>query len=168
MPMLPYAITNTSEIKSSGGLPLIPEGDYRMRILFSEAKKTKSGNGEFFEIKMVIDEGQYKDTEFTERLNVDNPNQQAVEIAFATLARMAEAVGRTNLSSTEELHNIPFIGSVKTEKGKPYIKDGVEKQGNDYSVVKAYKPLPSVGLPNQQQTQSTQPQTQQAAPWARK
>jgi hypothetical protein len=124
---------------SGGGVVLIPPGKYNAVIVNSELKPTSKGDGHFLALTVVITQGPHANTEFVERLNIINPNQTAVEIAYKTLARIAEAVGMdTTPSDSVQLHNKPLIIEVETEAGKPYTKDGVERQGKDKSFIKRY------------------------------
>lgn len=138
---------NVSDLPDTGGnIVLIPPGDYQAVIIKSELKPTKDNTGQFLALTVVITQGQFQNTEFTERLNIINQNAQAVEIAYKTLARISEAVGMsTTPSDSVQLHNKPLIVTVETEVGKPYTKDGVERQGKDKSIIKKYKSVPGVG-----------------------
>jgi hypothetical protein len=141
-------VYNTADLPDTGGnLVLIPPGDYQAVIVKSEMKPTKDSTGQFLALTVIITQGQFQNTEFIERLNIVNQNAQAVEIAYKTLARISEAVGMAQTpSDSNQLHNKPMIVVVETEVGKPYTKDGVERQGKDKSVIKKYKPLPAVGV----------------------
>jgi hypothetical protein len=127
----------------TGGLPLIPDGLYKAVIIDSELKATKAGTGQYLALKIVLTEGQYANTEFTERLNIINPNTVAVEIAYKTLANICKALGmaQTPQDSTQ-IHNKPFLLETKTKKGEPWTDDkGELREGNDSSEIKGYKPI---------------------------
>lgn len=139
----------TADLPDTGGKTVhIPEGQYQAVIVESTLEDTSNKSGKFLKLKLVITQGQYANTELFERLNVVNPNQQAVEIAYKTLARISEAVGMdTTPSDSNQLHNKPLLITVETEKGTPWKdKDGVERQGKDKSVIKKYHPLPKTGV----------------------
>jgi len=104
-------VYNTADLPDSGGgLPLIPAGKYTAIIVDSELKETSSRNGHLLALKLVITQGDYRDTEFTERLNIINPNETAVKIAYQTLARISEAVGMNQTpSDSTQLHNKPLV-----------------------------------------------------------
>lgn len=141
---------NTADLPDTGGnIVLIPQGQYQATIVKSEMVENKAKTGSFLALTVVITQGDYANTEFTERLNVVNPNETAVQIAYKTLARISEAVGmnRTPADSTE-LHNKPFMIEVQTKAGEPYKdNNGVERQGKDQSEIKKYLPLPTGGAP---------------------
>ena len=146
-----YANKSTEEIVASagtGGLPLIPPGKYHGIIVKSEFQKTQSG-GEMLVLTNVITQGEHRDVEFIERLNLVNDNPVAVKIAFETLAKIAKAVGLSKIpTDSSELHNKPLLLTIKTEAGKPF-KDkttGEERMGKDKSVIGGYEALPKVGV----------------------
>lgn len=138
---------NTADLPSGQGVVLIEPGQYQAVIVESEMKPTSSGLGQFLALKLVVTQGKYANTEFTERLNIVNENQKAVEIAYKTLARISEAVGMTRTpADSVELHNKPFMIEVATEAGKPWTdRDGVQRDGSDKSIIKKYLPMPKVG-----------------------
>jgi len=145
--MLPQ-VYNCADLPDTGGVVKIPDGPYKAVILDSELKTTINGNGQFLALKIVITEGQYADTEFTERLNIINSNMKAVEIAFKTLARISEALGMaTTPQDSSLLHNKPLMIQVATEAAKEYTdKDGVKHAGQEKSIIKKYMPIPQVGF----------------------
>jgi len=130
-------------------MPLIPEGNYTAVIVGSEFKDASTAGNKYVSLKIVVTQGQYANTEFTERLNIINSNPTAVKMAYETLARIAKAVGMASIpDDTSKLHNKPFTLKVVTEEAKPYKdKDGVEREGKPKSIIdgRGYAPLPSVG-----------------------
>jgi len=164
-----YASKTTEEIVANagtGGLPLIPPGKYQGLFVTSELKPTSNGAGQFLEMKAVITQGEHRDVEFIERLNLINPNATAVKIGYETLAKIAKAVGFAQIpSDSTALHNKPLLLVIKTEKGTPY-KDkltGETKEGKDKSIIAGYEPLPQVGVVG-----AAPAQTATALPWGRK
>ena len=135
---------NVADIPDTGGATLIPEGQYQATIVKSELLQTKSGDGQFLALTVVVTKGPHVNTEFTERLNIINKNQAAVQIAFKTLARISEAVGMTQTpSDSVQLHNKPLLIDVVTEKGEEWTdKNGIKHPGSDKSVIKKYRALP--------------------------
>lgn len=149
MALLPQAFNPADvEERSGGSLVLIPDGQYKAVIVGSEMKATSNGSGQYIALKIVITEGQYRDTEFTERLNVMNPNDTAVKIAYQTLAEIARACGFVGqLADTVSIHNKPMMIEVKAVKSKEWTdKEGVKREGKEQSEIKKYLPIPSVGF----------------------
>lgn len=154
---------NTADLPDTGGVVLIPDGQYPAVIVKSEMVTTKNGQGQFLALTIVITQGQYQNTEFIERLNIVNNNQKAVEIAYKTLARISEALGWAQTpADSNEMHNIPFMIDVATEAGQPYVdNDGKQQQGKDKSYVKKYLAMPAAGAQPPAQQQTAQPAQQQ-------
>ncbi len=69
----------------------IPAGKYLAVITDSEMKSTKSGNGEYLELTFQIIEGEFKNRNQWARLNLDNPNPKAVQIAQGELSAICRA-----------------------------------------------------------------------------
>src|SRR5688572_2017045 len=130
MVALPVPVQNTADLPDTGGaMPHITPGQYPAVIVESEMKPTSAGTGQFLALKVVITQGQFQGTEFTERLNIINQSADAVQIAIKTLARIAEAVGMTQTpSDSVQLHNKPFFIEVATEAGKEYTDNNGQKK----------------------------------------
>lgn len=158
---------NTADLPDTGGVVLIPDGQYKAIIVQSELKPTKDNTGQFLALKLVITEGQYANTEFIERLNIINKNDKAVEIAYKTLARISEAVGMTQTpSDSSQLHNKPLLIDVKTVKGTTYKDNtGMEREGKDKSEIAKYHPLPNVGFGGGAPAQAVTNAAPAAKPW---
>lgn len=161
------AETNIDTIlANAGGGVNIPEGEYKAVIINSEMKDTSKG-GQALNLKFVITQGQYMNTELTERLNLINDNAAAVKIAAATLARIAKAAGLAALPQDSiALHNKPMVIKVKTEAAKPYTdKNGVEQQGSPRSVIdsRGYAAVPGVGVATPAMAAATP--TAEKMPW---
>jgi hypothetical protein len=127
---------NTADVEDGDFEPVQP-GEYEAMILESEMKATKDGNGAYVQLKIQLKNGRI----LFERLNIQNKNEQAVEIAYRTLKKICEACGKTSIKDTTELHNKRMLVVLEIEKGKPYEKDGVTKEGRDQNRIKAYKSI---------------------------
>lgn len=94
----------------------IPAGKYTAVITASDTKPTKSGTGSYLELVFQIIDGEYKGRKLWARLNLDNPSEQAVQFAKATLSSICRAVGVMNPSDSTDLHDIPLEIKVKCRK----------------------------------------------------
>lgn len=83
-------------------------GTYAFQIVNSEVKQTKSGSGTMLVFTHECIDPEFARKRFTQRLNVQNPNQQAVEIAFAELSALSIVCGVPQWSDTQQLHGKPF------------------------------------------------------------
>jgi hypothetical protein len=131
----------------------LPAGKYLAVITGSEMKETKNGNGNYLELTFQVIDGQYKNRMLWSRLNLDNPNRQAVQIAQGELSAICRAVGVLQPKDSVELHNLPLLVTVKCKKR--------EDTGDVVNEIRGYaRKEAATGLPQQEAT--TTP------PWARR
>lgn len=118
---------------------LLPDGDYIAMVTASEIKATKAGNALVLSVEII--EGKGKGRKFQDYLNIDHPNEKAVEIAYQTLAALARAVGKDSVEDSAELHDKRILIKVGTQKGEGTYtdKDGNEKPRGDQNRIKTYK-----------------------------
>ncbi len=130
----------------------IPAGKYLAVITGSEIKPTKSGNGSYLELCFQVLDGPYKNRLLWSRLNLDNPNRQAVEISRAQLSAICRATGVMTPRDSVELHGIPLLVTVRCKR---------RDDGEVFNELTRFaKREAATGQP-QQETSST-------PPWARK
>jgi hypothetical protein len=94
----------------------IPAGKYLAVITDSEMKPNKANTGHYLQLTFQVIEGPYKNRYLWARLNLDNPNATAVQIARAELSAICRAVGVLAPNDSVELHNLPLVISVKCKK----------------------------------------------------
>lgn len=99
---------NAAGVKPNTALEAIPTGIYPVMITSSEEKPTKAGTGSYIQIEMTIQGGEFAGRKVFDRLNTRNPNQQAVDIAYATLSAICHVTGRLHIQDTAQLHGVPF------------------------------------------------------------
>lgn len=112
----------------------IPAGWYECMIVESEMKTNKAGTGQYLQLRLDVTEGDYANRVLFERLNLDNPNQTAVEIAQRTLSAICHATGVLQPSDSSDLHNIPLR-----------VKVSVRPAGNGYDASNDIKGYESLG-----------------------
>ncbi|MBF0400243.1 MAG: DUF669 domain-containing protein [Magnetococcales bacterium] len=122
----------------------LPPGEYRVQIITSEMRATKAGTGQYLFMEMEVLDGAMVGKKLFDRLNLINPNRQAEEIAQRTLSAICHAVGRMQVSDSEELHFRPLV-----------VKVVVDKEG--YNTVKGYKAAANAGQVSQQAYQPPPP-----------
>ena len=106
------SVFNASKHDGRMGFNTIPAGRYKMRIVKSEMKKTKDGNGQYANLTAKVVDGQHKGSVIFIRLNLVNQNDEAVRIAQNELATLCEACKKSTIKDTEELHGIDFYADV--------------------------------------------------------
>ena len=133
---------NANEVEPSVGFDAIPAGKYQAVIVDSDMKPNKAGTGEYLQLEFEIIDGEYKGRKVWERLNLANPNAQAVAIARGRLSAICRAVGvmtpRDSILHHKRIMRASFVaiepqtGNVKAYVGGPnfqYFKYDMAKQG---------------------------------------
>lgn len=129
---------NATQVQPNAALEAIPSGNYPVMVTNSQKKPTSKGDGAYIEIEMTIQGGEFNGRKVFDRLNIENPNQTAVQIAYATLSAICHVTGRLNITQTEQLHGVPFIAVVikKPRNDQPDVMTNEVRgykdiQGND-------------------------------------
>lgn len=97
----------------------LPAGEYEMMVVKSDVKPTKAGTGHYLELEMHVVSGEHSGRRLWERLNIDNPNKQAEDIAKAALAGLCSSLNITDMTETEQLHDQVFIAHVEIDRKEP-------------------------------------------------
>lgn len=101
----------------------LPAGKHIVHIIESEFKPTKDSTPNdprsMLVFKMEAIDGPSRGGKQTDRLNLQNPNQQTVNIAYGQLAAYCAVTGRQGFNDTQELHGIPFMIEVGPQKNNP-------------------------------------------------
>lgn len=158
---------NAASVAPATAFDAIPAGNYAAIITESAMKPTKRGDGEYLQLTLQIIDGEHSGRKLFDRLNLNNPNATAVDIAQRTLSSICHAVGVMQPQDSAELHDIPM-----------QVKVGVEKNatdGTNSNVIKGYatagnaRPAPRPAAPAATGTPPPQAAApaRAAAPWAR-
>ena len=149
---------NAAEIEPNTAYEPIPAGWYQVVITDSEQKPTKAMTGSYLQMTMEVIDGLHKGRKVFERLNLDNPNQTAVEIAQRTLSAICRATGVMTPRQSGELHDKPMMAKI-----------AVKPAANGYDAsneVKGYEP--ANGAPANPQQPTAQASASDATPpWKR-
>ena len=150
---------NAADVEPSIGFDAIPAGKYQVIINESEMKPTKTGNGQYLWIEFEVISGEYKGRKLWTRLNLENPNPDAVRMARADLSAICRAVNVLNPHDSVELHNLPLTVTVRCRKNQDdELVNEIKGYGPRENAV-LQKPA---GAPTQTATA-----TKAAPPWAR-
>ena len=107
---------DANQVEPSADFEPIPAGKYEAVITESEMKPTKAGTGHYLQLTFQVIEGEFKNRFLWARLNLDNPNATAVQIARSELSAICRALGVMAPSDSTELHDLPLVISVKCKK----------------------------------------------------
>ena len=122
----------------------VPAGWYKAVITSSEEKPTKAQTGSYLQMGIEIIEGDHAGRKVTERLNLNNPNSTAVEIAQRTLSSICRATGVMTPRQSDDLHDKPMMVKVKVKPGDASY--GPSNEVDDYAPVeKGATPAASSG-----------------------
>lgn len=96
----------------------IPVGVYKVQVIESKIEDTKSGSGQMLVLTLEILDGEYANRRLWDRLNIQNQNPQAQQIAQRALADLCLAIGITQLRDTDELQFKPLDVKVGIRQDK--------------------------------------------------
>lgn len=100
---------NANNVAPAESREPIPAGWYKCVIAASEEKPTKAQTGSYLQLEIQVIEGEHADRKVWDRLNLNNPNSTAVEIAQRTLSSICRAVGVMTPRESSDLHDKPFM-----------------------------------------------------------
>lgn len=113
----PFNPNNYNPEQSAGQLPL---GKHPVVIESSEVKANKANDGGYLQFNLKIIDGPNAGITGPYRLNLYHADQTTCEIANRQLSAVCHVVNVFgDLTSTDPLHNIPFIVEVVPQKNKP-------------------------------------------------
>ena len=125
---------NAEEVEPLGSFEPLPIGEYTVIISASEMKDTKNKEGKYLQLVYdVVDDSEYRGRKLFDRLNLENKNATAKEIAQRALSSICRSVGVMHPKDSEELHDKPFV-----------VKVGIRPGDENYqptNTVKEYKAL---------------------------
>lgn len=107
---------DAQSVEPSTDFDPLPAGKYLAVITESEMKPNKAGTGHYLQLTFQVIDGPFKNRLVWARLNLDNPNATAVQIARAELSAICRAVGVLAPKDSVDLHNLPLVISVKCKK----------------------------------------------------
>lgn len=114
MALLPNGGFNANEVEPQGSISPVPPGEYTVMIIDSEMKQTSAGTGSYLKLTFrIIEDEEYEGRFIWKNLNLDNPSEQAVEIAQRELSAICHAVDVLEPEDSQELHGIPMLAKVK-------------------------------------------------------
>lgn len=122
----------------------IPKGWYTCQIVESEMKPTKAGDGAYIQLQLKVMEGQYTNRVVFDRLNIQNKNETAQDIAYKQLSAYCHATGQMQIQDSQQLHAIPFLASIGIEEDRT----GQYDPQNSVKTVKALENAPNPATPS--------------------
>ncbi|MCC7005022.1 MAG: DUF669 domain-containing protein [Ottowia sp.] len=124
---------DATTIEPSATLDALPSNTYPVKIKWTERKATKKGDGELLQIQLEVIDGEFKGRSVFDRLNLWNPNSQAVDIAQRSLSAICHAINLLKVKNHEELRGKKLMAKIVYKPA-----EGNYSEGND---VKGYSKL---------------------------
>jgi hypothetical protein len=163
---------NAEGIDTTNQFEAIPAGDYEAMVTDSTMKSTKDGLGQYLELTLEVQSGQYQGRKVWDRLNLQNRNQKAVEIAQKQLAQLCHATGIMQVKDSQQLHNRPIVVKVAAKNDpdrgmsneiKGYKARAAASHAPAFSAPRVNVAAPAFAAPVQQAA----PQQAAPLPWAK-
>lgn len=165
---------DASAVEPQSAFEPIPAGKYLALISESQMKPTNTGTGQYLQFTFVILDNPYSGRHLWARLNLQNRNRTAEEIAQRELSAICRAVNVLRPQDSADLHNIPLAIIVGMERNKDTgeltnrIKGYEAAAGNNVPPKPQQTNIPAPPpTPAAQATAQQQPSTPAVAPWMR-
>lgn len=99
---------NAQTVDPNSSFDPLPPGWYNARMIESEIKPTKAGDGAMLACQYEIIDGQYNGRRVFANYNIENKNPVAVKIAYEQLSALGYVTGVIDMQDSEMLHGIPI------------------------------------------------------------
>ncbi len=130
------------QVAPAAALDPIPSGWYNAQIVGSEMKPTSAGDGAFLAMELQVLDGPYAGRKVFDRLNLQNKNPVAVEIAYKQLSAICHAVNVIQVQDSQQLHGRPLQVKVSL---RPASTGDDGKQYDANNEVKGYRAMENGG-----------------------
>ena len=111
---------NAADVAPSQGYAPLPAGVYTVEVSDSDYIQNKAGTGHYIKLAFRVIQGEHTNRLVFTNLNVDNPNEKAVQIAREQLSAICHATNVMQLTNTEQLHGIPLQIKVTVKDDAQY------------------------------------------------
>lgn len=143
LPIPQGQVFDATQVEPNKAFDPVPPGWYNVKIAESEMKPTADGTGQMLVLILEVVDGEHVGRKLYDRLNLQNANPLAQDIAWKTLSAICHATGVIQLNDSSQLHGIPIKAKVTVKPAGPG-KDGTHYDaGND---VKGYKSASDVPM----------------------
>jgi len=113
---------DSSQFDPMGDYDLLKPGKYPVEIEEASVQPTKAGNGHYIKLKLRVIDGEYSNRVLFDNLNIDNPSQQAVEIAKRTLSAICGALNIGKIKDSAQLVGGKLLAHVKVKDGQNQVR----------------------------------------------
>ena len=119
----------------------MPADWYKCVITNTEEKPTKKQNGSYLQLDIEVIEGKFAGRKVFDRLNLNNPNSVAVEIAQRALSSICRAIDVPNPQDSDELLDKPLMVKVAVKPADGEYSASNEVKGYDAAGATASAPV---------------------------
>lgn len=119
----------------------MPADWYKCVIIQTEEKPTKKQNGSYLQLDIEVIEGKFAGRKVFDRLNLNNPNSVAVEIAQRALSSICRAIDVPNPQDSDELLDKPLMVKVAVKPADGEYSASNEVKGYDAAGATASAPV---------------------------
>lgn len=146
-------------VMPSAGFDPLPPGWYQATITKADLTPTKDGTGQYIKVRYDILGPTHQGRVVFGNLNLRNANPKAEEIGRQQLGDVCRAIGKMQLSDTDEL-----LGGVCEIKLTIRTQEGYEPQNE----VKGWKAIAGGVMPTPEIKHETAPAAKATPPWAKR
>lgn len=144
---------NTQSLpQSDNSYDVVPAGWYQASIVSAEVKDTKSGTGQYINVRYQITGPEHSGRNVFGMINIRNANPKAESIGHQQLGELMRAIGLDDLEDTDQLTNAQMAIKVTVSESEQY---GNRNEVRGWKAVEAPKPATSAS-------------GSKSAPWLRK
>lgn len=147
MSFLNVAININDLPDSDNSMEPVPAGVYQVVIDGAELKTTKAGTGQYINLKLKIQGGQFSNRVFFDIINISNPSEVAQNIGLATLKKIMKSMGLDSVQNTDQLIGGHLTVKVDIERSEQY---GDKNKVKDYQSIGGSAPVINSGIPQYQ------------------
>lgn len=121
MAFIDFNVEQEQDLKPS--FAALPAGEYVAIATESSLTKNKAGNGDYFKFTFEIIDGPFKSRKIWHNFTRTSQNNVAQQIGRSQFKQFCESVKNLSPKDTSELHNKPFILTLKKVKDETYGDD---------------------------------------------
>lgn len=101
---------------------VLPPGKYLVLIEKAEVRTTKKNDGHFIYLELQVLDGKHKGRKLFDRINIDNPSRQCVEIGLRCMSALSRAIGLQAVSDDSQLINKTVVAHAKVKSEQNEIR----------------------------------------------
>ena len=122
---------NAMAVEPQTSLEPMPADWYKCVITQTEEKPTKAQTGSYLQLDIEVIEGSFAGRKVFDRLNLNNPNSAAVEIAQRSLSSICRAIDVPNPQDSDDLLDKPLMVKVAVKPADGQYSASNEVKGYD-------------------------------------